>query len=254
MQEQIQKSIYETLLETNINPPVNTVWSAKCGRLGVCLIEFRKHEWTKYVLWNMCNIHGGTDVCLYITHGVDNEDYIKQITNDWSNVIYIKLDHSNIDISMYNKILTSKSFYDNFQTEYILIFQTDTLIRKPIPDVFFEYQYVGAPWTGYPNDYPDNPHIVLGNKLVGNGGFSLRNVSRMKSIISTHPRTNHKLNEDVYITNHLRDSEIPSLELAKRFSVEWIYDDDPVGLHQVWRFHNIEKVKKLICKAYFPNM
>lgn len=248
-EESLRKSVYETLLDARVNQPSNVVWSDTAKRLGVCLIEFRKHEWMRSVLWNMCNVYGNTDVCLYIVHGKDNEDYIKEIVKDWKNVNLIKLDYNNINIRTYNIILTSKELYNCFETEFILIFQTDTYIRKKIPEEFFQYKYVGAPWTGYPNDFPDNPHIQLGNKMVGNGGFSLRHVNRMKEIIETYPKTQDKPNEDVYFSNYLKNHEVPRVEVAKKFAVEWIYDDDPVGLHQIWRFHSINKMKELMIQS-----
>lgn len=235
--DNISQNIYEILLETIPEPAKEKqIWNQNPNRLGVCFIEFRCHEYLKKVLHNMCNIYGGTDTILYIVHGNENEEYIHNIISTWTNVQLIKMNINNIDISEYNKLLTSVDFYNKFKTEYILIFQTDTIIRKQIPAKFFKYSYVGAPWTGYPNDYPDNPHIRIGNKLVGNGGFSLRNVSRMKEICTNFKRTNMKLNEDVHISNCLDNHEVPDVEEAKEFSVEWIYYDDPVGLHQVWRF------------------
>jgi hypothetical protein len=244
MEQEITKSIYEILLN-KIPPPTSStiVWSETPKKLGVCLIELRSHEYMKQVLYNMCNIYGGTDVVLYIIHGLENEQYIKNITCDWKNVNYVKLHYKNISINEYNEMLVSPTFYDYFKTEYVLFFQTDTIIRKQIPDEFFNYAYVGAPWTGYPNDYPDNPHIKVGNKLVGNGGFSLRLIKRMKEICINHKRPNSKLHEDVFISNHLLESEIPSVKEAKKFSVEMIYHEDPVGLHQVWLFHPPDRVR-----------
>jgi hypothetical protein len=245
MELEISKDIYETLLFQIPKPTEpTTTWSVSPYKLGVCIIEFRSHEYLKKVLHNMCNIYGGTDVVLYIVHGFNNEQFVKDIVSDWKNVRFVKLPYENIDIEKYNCIWTSSSFYENFETEFILLFQSDTVIRKRIPEEFFKYSYVGAPWTGYPNDWPDNPHVKLGNKLVGNGGFSLRYVSRMKDICNTHERKNLKLNEDVFITNHLTETELPSVDIAKQFSVEWIYYQDPVGLHQAWRFHAPQHFKK----------
>jgi hypothetical protein len=221
------------------------IWSASPKHLSVCLIEFRCHEYIEKVLHNMSNVYGGTDVMLYIIHGNVNERYIKDIIWGWNNVNLINLGCNNIDIETYNQLLTNHKFYDFFKTEFVLIIQTDTLIRKVIPSIFFNYAYVGAPWHGYPNDYPDNPQIKLGNKLVGNGGFSLRRVQRMKNLLRMNKREpNSKMNEDVFISNHLADDEIPTVEIAKRFSVEWVYDEDPVGLHQVWKIYQFDIVEK----------
>jgi len=37
--------------------------------------------------------------------------------------------------------------------------------------------------------------------------------------------------------------DIPSVDIAKQFSVEWVYYDDPVGLHHVWTIFPFEIVK-----------
>jgi hypothetical protein len=246
MDREDQDHIYELMLNKIKSPRMyQTIWSNESEKLGVCFIEFRSHKWIKPVLYNMCNVYGGTDVCLYIIHGTENEQFIKDIVYDWKNVKLIKLPFSNLLRSEYNQVLTKPSFYELFQTEFILIFQLDTLIRKRIPDRFFNYKYVGAPWKGYPNDYPDNPELKLGNKLVGNGGFSLRNVKRMIQICTSYTRHDtSKLNEDVFISNLLEEDEVPNVDIAKQFSVEWIYDRDPVGLHHVWTIYPIETVRQ----------
>lgn len=61
----------------------------------------------------------------------------------------------------------------------------------------------------------------------------------MKKLLSIHKRKPHsKLNEDVFISNHLSDEEVPAVEIAKGSSVEWVSDKYPVGLHHVWKcFH-----------------
>nr|QOI90541.1 hypothetical protein HWQ62_00410 [Pyramimonas orientalis virus] len=245
MDTETQTYLYELLLDQIPKPPKNkTIWSNSPTRLGACIVEFREHPYMEAVLNNMCNVYGGTKVVLYIVHGIDNEQYIKRIVDKWDNVKLIKMDLHNIDIATYSTMLTSYDFYCNFKTEFILFFQTDSLIRKQIPDLFFEYKYVGAPWVGYPNDYPNNPHIRIGNKLVGNGGFSLRNVEKMKDICKNNTFTN--IAEDVFITNHLLDSDIPTVAIANQFSVEMIPHDDPVGMHQIWKFIPFQKVKQLL--------
>lgn len=245
MDEGTLQYLYELMLERIPEPTAQSkLWSDTPGRLGVCLIEFRKHPYTKPVLYNMCNIYGGTDTTLYIIHGTENEHFVKDIVKDWSNVRTIRYDHDNIDIEQYNEIMTSVELYNLFQTEFVLIFQTDTIIRKQIPEQFFQYKYVGAPWMGYPNDFPHNPHIRLGNKLVGNGGFSLRHVERMKEVCSKFKKTNADLHEDVFITNYLDDSDVPSVDIAKQFSVEWIYYEDPVGVHHAWSIFPFDIVKQ----------
>jgi hypothetical protein len=244
----IVEDIYENFLNNIKDPPDNKkIWNIpNNNKLAVCLIEFRQHKWMKQVLYNMAHVYGGSDVSLYIVHGIDNEQYIKDFIKDWKNVNFIKYPYENITREFYAEMCCDADFYKNFKTEFMLKFECDTLIRKPIDEHFFQYSYVGAPWTGYPNDYPDNPHIKVGNKLVGNGGFSLRNVKRMIEVCEKCPKLNKKLGEDVHLTNCLLEYELPSKEIAKKFSVEWIYYDNPCGLHQIYRFHTIENIISLI--------
>lgn len=241
MTSKIVTDIYEDILKKIKAPSVErTVWSADAGQLAVCLIEFRNHPYMEKVLHNMCNIYGGTDVMLYIIHGNDNNDLITNIVAGWTNVKRIRLNFDNISINTYNQLLTNSSTYEYFETEFVLVFQTDSLIRKRIPPKFFTYSYVGAPWRG-------EKYSFRNDKMVGNGGFSLRNVNRMKNLLNINKRNpKSNLNEDIFITNYLSDDEIPSVEIAQTFSVEKIYDEDPVGMHKVWEYLRIDLVRKLM--------
>jgi hypothetical protein len=239
--------LYELLLEKIPEPLAeNRIWNVEEGKMSVCLIEFREHPYMRSVIHNMCNVYGGTNATMYIIHGIDNETYIKRVIGDMKNVKLIKLDIHNVNISKYNELMTSYDLYVHIKTEFVLMFQMDTLIRKRIPDKFFQYKYVGAPWAMYAKDIERAPNVVLGKKLVGNGGFSLRNVDRMKEICKNVSYTSNRMNEDVYFTNNMSHEEIPSVDIAKEFSVEMIYYDDPVGMHRVWVYMPFDIVRKLV--------
>jgi hypothetical protein len=247
MEKEIAKSIYEVHLYKTKEPSIEKkVWKEPNGnQLGIVFIEFREMEWLKYILYQVANIYGGKEeVSLYIVHGTNNKEYFKNLLKDWVNVQYIELPYENVGREKYAELCCDANLYKNFKNDFILKMEWDSYIRKEIPEVFFNYSYVGAPWTGFPNDYPDNPHIRVGNKLVGNGGFSLRKVSRMIEVCSKYNNKPKKLGEDVHITNCLREDEIPNVELAKQFSVEWVHHNDPVGLHQVWMIYPIEVFSK----------
>lgn len=245
MEHEIAETVYETFLET-IKEPDNTekVFHNPDGnKLGICLIEFRRKHWLKYILYQIAHVYGGSDVSLYIVHGTKNGNFLKEFVKDWGNVQFIEYPYETIDHPKYAEICCDVEFYKHFNTQFVLKMEWDSFIRKPIPDAFFEYAYVGAPWAGYPNDFPDNPHIQIGNKKIGNGGFSLRNVEKMIEVCSRYKKP-AKLGEDVHITNCLKDSDIPEYEMAKEFSVEWVYHPDPVGLHHVWTIFPIETFMK----------
>ncbi len=78
-------------------------------------------------------------------------------------------------IDTYNAMLLQPWFYRLFsEWDYLLIYQLDAWILRDDLDEWLNkgYTYIGAPWTGHLG--PDTPDIG-----VGNGGFSLRNVSEM---------------------------------------------------------------------------
>lgn len=83
----------------------------------------------------------------------------------------------------YNSLLLSKKFYETFSGfKNILIYQLDCLIsdasRKSLLDS--DWDYIGAPWA-------KNFHTKSGSDFlgVGNGGFSLRNVSAALRVLET---------------------------------------------------------------------
>jgi hypothetical protein len=108
----------------------------------------------------------------------------------------------------------------------MLFFQLDTLLRKPIPDDYLLYAYVGAPWA------KRFPWFVKTNG-IGNGGLSLRRKSYMLSIIKNYDKKN-KQNEDSIIGMMCKNMNLPmpTYEEASCFSVETVMNDDPIGIHK----------------------
>lgn len=128
---------------------------------------------------------------------------------------------------MYNKTLCSIDFYGLFKDyEYILIYQTDCWVFDDRLDYFVNlgYDYYGAPWPFY------------GNK-VGNGGFSLRKVSKMMDIVKKYPYIEG--HEDGYFClTHRNELNICPLNVACQFSLETMHvgyedfsENGPMGLH-----------------------
>ncbi|MHB1909685.1 MAG: DUF5672 family protein [Nitrososphaerales archaeon] len=212
--------------------PEKSKWATvdQATKLSLVIVEPRCHQWFEGVLYNAAHTYGGTDVSLYVFHGTDNLDYIKQYIGDWENVQYINMGVSNLDIRNYCHLLTSTSFYEHFKSEHILVFQTDSLFRKPIDDVYFNYDWAGAPWT-FSNG-------------CGNGGFSLRRVSKMIQICTQHGPSYE--NEDIFFSRHLRSGEYPDKEILKRFSSETIHCPDSCGMHKPYRYLSFDCVKQLL--------
>jgi len=125
-----------------------------------------------------------------------------------------------------SQALTSKSFYDDYvlPAEHLLIFQPDSIIcsnsNRSVDD-FLAYDYVGAPW----------PNCEFG----GNGGLSLRRVSKTLKVLEVSPRPNNHLDlEDNWISQKMKDlpnSNVAPASVERTFSVEMIYEERPLGFH-----------------------
>ena len=88
---------------------------------------------------------------IYIFHGTDNLNFIKEGLGDYiksGKIILLNLNKDNITREYYSNLLTSKDFWYKINGENILIFQTDSCICKypkyPITH-FLKYGYIGGP-------------------------------------------------------------------------------------------------------------
>ena len=218
-------SIYTNLKELFSN---NGIYTA-------VIVEPREHKALEFVLVNFLTLLDER-FNFIIFHGTKNETYLDNILNSklknhLHRITKINLNVDNLQIYEYNNLLVNKEmFYDKIPTEYFLIFQTDTIICSKNKDYIYDfinknYDYVGAPWA----------HI---NNLVGNGGLSLRKKSKMLEIIKKINYENQ--NEDIYFSFgcYALNCNMPSMEEAKKFSVESIYSDDTFGIHSAWKLLN----------------
>jgi hypothetical protein len=204
------------------------------------LIEFRVMAHLYFLIRNMIlklPLWSHTVVC-----GINNYNQMVEICNSISDEIKIvKLDKTNLTPSDYSELLMTKSFWENFMGEKILIYQEDSYIFHNKIKPFLNYDYIGAPW---PQNQDDN------SAGVGNGGFSLRSKSKMikvieqikpndlvlgKSTKSYMESTNsYVLPEDVYFSKSLIDYGIGVVApryVAVKFSQESQLSIEPLGGH-----------------------
>jgi hypothetical protein len=104
-------------------------------------------------------------------------------------------------------------------------------------------EYVGAPWTEHPW-----LRERAGEGLVGNGGFSLRDVGACARAClraeafgeeaALYPMAPHMSEaEDVFFSSRLKTA--PRCE-ALTFSSEQVLDPGSLGYHQFWRYHPVD--------------
>jgi len=234
----LAEAYWNSVITAIESPPADkTSWCVQAKKLALVIVEPRAHKWLAGVLYRMAEIYGGSEVGLYIFYGTKNLDYIKSYTGSWSGVNYMPLGKDNLTIKQYSHLLTSASFYQNFSSQHILIFQTDTYIRRPIDEIYFNYNWCGAAWMRH-------AFWVTRNNCCGNGGFSLRNVKRMIDICRLRGPTEQ--NEDIFFNRLLSNSEYPTDTLQQQFSVEAVFHPDPCGLHAPYKFLTVAQLKQLL--------
>lgn len=172
---------------------------------------------------------------LQIFHGNKNYSFLKNELHDLPNVVYENLNIDNVDILGHTTLLKKLDFWERVKGKKVLLFQTDSMLLKPGIDEYLKYDYVGAPWTK-PKE----------GKFVGNGGLSLRTKDKIIDVIKKYPSDDNMM-EDIYFSKYLNDEEIPSIDIAKKFSVEDYYYSDPIGLH------NPVKIPTNLLKGIFDN-
>lgn len=195
------------------------------------IVEFRSVDQLIAIVHNV-NYHIPSSWPIQIFHGVDNQNFIKSSTLApliASKRIILTLMDVVYGKDRTNELLTSEHFWKRVLGEKILFFQIDSAMCSNSPhkiNDFLKYDYIGAPWDTSWFAF-DRSH------LVGNGGFSLRTRSKILSLLG-HMKYDFKIPEDVWYAQHLHrvNAVIPSVEIAKTFSVESIYYERPLGVHR----------------------
>ncbi|MEJ7557198.1 MAG: DUF5672 family protein [Pedobacter sp.] len=163
------------------------------------------------------------------------------------------------NITGYNRLMLHSSFYELFlDHEYLLIYQPDAFVFKDELTHWCSqgYDYIGAPWLRYAG-FPDfikkyknyilrhvhtklnitQPGTYLPTDIqfenrVGNGGFSLRKVSRFYAICKQEEkmidlyngREEYQFAEDVFwsieVNRHKNRLKIPNFKTAVYFAFE----------------------------------
>tara|TARA_Y100000992_G_scaffold168904_1_gene113465 strand:- start:142 stop:909 length:768 start_codon:yes stop_codon:yes gene_type:complete len=205
------------------------------GKLIICLIEYRIMEEIKYVLNAVLNIYDSKDIGLSIVYGLENKEYIEDNFSNWKNILLINTNNNVKDRYEYSAMLKKPQFWENFKNwSHILIYQCDALLLRKIDEVYFNYDYIGAPWESIDNWKIKKPPKYNG----GNGGFSLRRIEKMIECCEENRYIENisKDNEDVFFCRcNLNFIEEKSV-LHRNFSIETIYGNNPVGIHQLYRY------------------
>ena len=172
-----------------------------------------------------------------IVCGNGNINMIQRICNDIqsntkSEIKIIVLPVKHCTVLEYNKMLLSKSFWQRFQGEKLLIYQEDTMLFRNDIDRFLKYDYIGSPWIKSRKDLP-----IMG----GNGGFSLRSKSIMIQCLSFLKGIPYSMKEDVFFSRVMflrKIGRLANFNTAREFSQERVSSDNPLGGHAFWLARN----------------
>lgn len=168
----------------------------------------------------------------------------------------------------YSRLLMRKKFYETFEKyEYILIYQLDAFVFEDRLMYFCDlgYDYIGAPWLSGNLHFLDSRNRIC---YVGNGGFSLRNVSKCIELIDKTSFLTLDVNEDVFFSMANSDEfKVAPVKIALEFSFETevrkCFEENgrklPFGCHAwekydliFWKPH-IEKFGYRIGRKYLEN-
>ncbi len=202
------------------------------------IVEPRKHKALEFVLKNALeNLNDDWKILLF--HGTQNQEFSKEIqVNLNTNRLFLhRLEVENLDQLTYSELLASKqTIYDQIDTEYFLVFQTDSMIFSEHKNLIYDFinlgvDYVGAPWLIC--NYP--PTKI--RDFIGNGGMSLRKTKTMKEIMAKHPwNSKEGWHEDLFFTKPYPDvpCKKPPYEMAKTFCVDEVFSPISFGTHRSW--------------------
>lgn len=186
------------------------------------IVEPRNHVDLEIVIKNVMYFLNETNSDikwgLHIFHGNKNKKLIEEITNKWKGVKLTNILFHNLTSHEYNDWIRTKKFWNQITTQNVLMFQTDSCLLRHGIEEFLEWEYIGAPWIKSKE-----------GKYVGNGGLSFRKKEKMIDIIEKNFYIDY-INEDIYFCKYV--DNLPPSFLAKQFSVENVYYENPLGIHQ----------------------
>jgi hypothetical protein len=210
--------------------------------LCAAIIEPRNHKNLSRCVLQVCH---KLDVPVHVFHGTDNVEACEVIQDEFPDHIELhNLGVPNLTIGDYNRIVYhNKSFFDRFDEDYVLIFQTDSwIMNKSDHDVthFLGYSYIGAPWVWL----DEKDHMYL----AGNGGFSIRDVKEHREINEKYKARDPDVNwEDQHFGSYAK--RLPSRDVAMQFSIESVYDPNvnpnPFGCHKMWNYLSNQNMRQI---------
>lgn len=182
---------------------------------------------------------------IFVITSPNNYFYFDQKRWKVANVHVLRAVSMPASLRAYSDLLVSCDFWKHFQTEYVLVFQSDSRFCSTSPHDLQDFAAYGYPMIGAPWDAAKNyGTIQLASSDVGNGGFSLRQRSAMLASCIEGPDFSRALqNEDMhfasYFAKHSSDWKTCPRFIAEQFAVEGYYANNgsvPLAVHKSYLY------------------
>lgn len=191
----------------------------------VVIIEARIHPNLQFLLHNVayyCKDWAITFVC-----SDKNLKYCQELAEHHKeNITFLPLFKFTEDRETargeYNRLLKSAELYEAIPCDNMLIVQTDSYLRKHLPDSILKYDYVASPFSW--------------EKEHAGGGMSFRKKAAMLEIVKSSKR--YIESEDVFMSTSVQDMgyKMPKWEEGLRYFCESTLYAQTCGVHQWWTF------------------
>lgn len=194
---------------------------------GVYLIEGRNHQLLPVAIQNIKTALPSWQ--LHVICSLENEHIVRTAINVRKDTVTVL--HQLQSVKDFNQLILSPKFWASIaSTDKVLLTQIDAFFcDKPEIDIeeFFQYDYVGAPWI---NPYPNQ------QELVGNCGCCLCSREALLTLTESSDLSLSRLPPDVLFAQKIRNK--PSATVARAFSVENLWHDAPIAVHQPFGLNN----------------
>jgi hypothetical protein len=215
--------------------------------LAAVIVESRPHYFLPKVIRNVMYFLGpGWNLHVLTAH--TTVEFVRQSLQGWlmsvaplpehlvSSTWHGRSNAVHLPRPVYNSLLSAAEFWESFQEDKLLTFQTDSLLTGRNVADFLRWDYVGAPCGRSPEAY------------VANGGLALRSRQMMLDCLRlASPAENEP--EDVFYTDRVRQlgGAMPDVRTAARFSVETVYVGHPLGVHGTDKYlHPLEIAERIV--------
>jgi hypothetical protein len=239
------KNIYEKeknshhILRKTLDPVIYKILDDKYGKIydnfwvtssipsksdkAIFITERRKHPNLKFVLRNAHYYCPDWSITIHCSK--ENLEFVKEICQPHKPTITTVFENEGTPeegLFQYNEHLKQLSTWESIDAEHILTIETDTYLRRVIPDSALDYDYMASSyhWT---------------EDLKG-GGLSLRKKSVMIDICQKFSPDSFQM-QDIFVSNAMALCEYKSATKEETYFIESCEPKETtVGVHQWWTF------------------